>query len=86
MPPFSTTPDPQFAFETREHQLAVTKIAYSVSERRGIFLLVGQIGTGKTTISQLLLNAWDQDALEREVRVCLNGAKVCGVVSNRATG
>lgn len=61
MPPFSTTPDPQFAFETREHQLAVTKIAYSVSERRGIFLLVGQIGTGKTTISQLLLNAWDQE-------------------------
>lgn len=32
------------------------------------------------------LNAWDQAALEREVRVCLNGAKVCGVVSNRATG
>jgi hypothetical protein len=32
------------------------------------------------------MNAWDQDALEREVRVCLNGEKVCGVVSNRATG
>ena len=32
------------------------------------------------------LNAWDQAALEREVRVCLNGDKVCGVVSNRATG
>ena len=32
------------------------------------------------------LNAWDQDALEREVRVCLNGGHVCGVVSNRATG
>ena len=32
------------------------------------------------------LNAWDQQALEREVRVCLNGNRVCGVVSNRATG
>jgi len=32
------------------------------------------------------LNAWDQDALDREVRACLNGGKVCGVVSNRATG
>ena len=32
------------------------------------------------------LNAWDQKALEREVRVCLNGDNVCGVVSNRATG
>jgi type II secretory pathway predicted ATPase ExeA len=61
LPPFSTTPDPQFAFETREHQLAVAKIAYSVSERRGIFLLMGLIGTGKTTISQLLLTAWERE-------------------------
>jgi hypothetical protein len=30
------------------------------------------------------VNAWHQDALEREVRVCLNLQKVCGVVSNRA--
>ena len=32
------------------------------------------------------LNAWDEDALAREVRACLNGGHVCGVVSNRATG
>lgn len=32
------------------------------------------------------LNAWDPDALAREVRACLNQSKVCGVVSNRATG
>jgi general secretion pathway protein A len=60
-PPFSTSPDPEFAYETQEHQLAVAKIAYSVSERRGIFLLLGLIGTGKTTISQLLLNSWEQE-------------------------
>ena len=57
--PFSTSPDPEFAYDTREHQLAVAKIAYSVEERRGIFLLTGEIGTGKTTISQLLLNSWE---------------------------
>ncbi len=32
------------------------------------------------------VQAWDQAALEREVRTCLNLDKVCGVVSNRATG
>jgi hypothetical protein len=32
------------------------------------------------------MQAWDQAALEREVRACLNRGKVCGVVSNRATG
>ena len=61
LPPFSTSPDPQFAYDTREHQLAVAKVAYSVSERRGIFLLMGEVGTGKTTLSQLLLNSWESE-------------------------
>lgn len=56
--PFATTPDPRFAYATREHRQALAKIAYYTEERRGIFLLTGQIGTGKTTISQLALNGW----------------------------
>jgi general secretion pathway protein A len=59
--PFSTTPDPGFAFATREHQLALAKIAYYTEERRGMFLLMGEVGTGKTTISQLTLNRWRDD-------------------------
>ena len=59
--PFSTSPDPAFACDTREHQLALAKVAYSVSERRGIFLLMGEVGTGKTTLSQLLLNSWEEE-------------------------
>src|ERR1700730_7209504 len=56
--PFSTTPDPAFAFATREHKQALAKIAYYTEERRGIFLLLGEVGTGKTTISQLTINRW----------------------------
>lgn len=59
--PFSTTPDPQFAYATREHQLAVAKIQYAVEEHQGIFLLQGEIGAGKTTVSQFMLNAWRGD-------------------------
>jgi general secretion pathway protein A len=59
--PFSTTPDPAFAFATREHQLALAKIAYYTEERRGMFLLMGEVGTGKTTISHLSLNRWRSD-------------------------
>jgi len=59
--PFSTTPDPAFAYATREHQLAVAKIQYSVEERQGIFLLQGDIGCGKTTVCQFMLNAWRDD-------------------------
>ena len=56
--PFSTTPDPRFAYATREHRQALSKIAYYTEECRGIFLLTGAIGTGKTTISPLALNGW----------------------------
>lgn len=59
VPPFSTSPDPEFAYETREHKLAVTKVAYSVDERRGLFLLTGPIGSGKTTVAELLVGSWD---------------------------
>ena len=59
--PFAATPDPQFAYGTREHQLAVAKIQYAVEERQGIFLLQGEVGTGKTTVSQFMLNAWRED-------------------------
>lgn len=58
--PFSTTPDPRFAYSTREHKQALSKVAYYTQEKRGIFLLMGAIGTGKTTISQLALNNWRQ--------------------------
>lgn len=54
-PPFSVTPDPRFAYETRDHKLALVKVLYSVTERRGLFLLQGEIGTGKTTLSRFLL-------------------------------
>lgn len=56
--PFASTPDPAFAYATREHRQALAKIAYYTEERRGLFLLMGEIGTGKTTISQLTLNRW----------------------------
>jgi general secretion pathway protein A len=54
--PFSASPDPAYAFATREHQLAVAKIQYTVEERQGMFLLRGEIGTGKTTVSHLMMN------------------------------
>jgi len=59
--PFSTSPDPRFAHATIEHQNTVTKIAYYVAERMGVFLLKGPIGTGKTTIGYLLLDTWMGD-------------------------
>jgi general secretion pathway protein A len=57
-PPFSMTPDPTFAFATREHEQALLKMAFYTDERQGLFLLMGEIGTGKTTISKLAVDNW----------------------------
>jgi general secretion pathway protein A len=59
--PFSTTPDPHFAHESTEHLLALAKVAYSVQARKGLFLLMGEAGTGKTTNSQLAKNSWQAE-------------------------
>ncbi len=59
--PFSTTPDPSFAYETKEHRLAMVKILYSVQEQMGIFLLQGEVGTGKTTLGRFLLQTLEED-------------------------
>jgi hypothetical protein len=56
--PFSTAPGPAFACATREHKQALAKIAYYTEEHRGMFLLIGEAGTGKTITSQLSINRW----------------------------
>ena len=56
--PFSMTPDPTFAFATREHEQALLKMAFYTDERQGLFLLMGEIGTGKTTIAKLAVDNW----------------------------
>jgi general secretion pathway protein A len=57
-PPFSMTPDPSFAFATREHEQALSKMTFYTNDRQGVFLLIGEIGTGKTTIAKLAVDNW----------------------------
>jgi type II secretory pathway predicted ATPase ExeA len=57
--PFAVTPDPRFAYQTREHQLALLKAMYSIQEERGVFLLRGEIGGGKTTLARYMKQQLD---------------------------
>jgi general secretion pathway protein A len=52
--PFSLTPDPDFFFLSQDHLDAVEHMVYGISEGEGFLMLVGEIGTGKTTTSRVL--------------------------------
>jgi len=53
--PFSTSPDPQFFYLTKEHDMALTSILIELRLRRGLTVILGDIGTGKTTLSRKLV-------------------------------
>lgn len=50
--PFDITPDPNFLYLSQSYEEALRAIIYGIQNRRGIIVIVGEVGTGKT----LLLN------------------------------
>lgn len=56
-PPFSITPDPKFVFLSEKHQESLAHLLYGITRGggAGFVQLTGEVGTGKTTISRLLL-------------------------------
>jgi len=53
--PFSTSPDPDFFYYSRQHETALTNILIELRLRRGLSVLLGDVGTGKTTLSRKLI-------------------------------
>lgn len=54
--PFSVNPDPRFLFLTQHSQEALACLTYGIQSRRGFILLSGEVGTGKTTLLNKLLD------------------------------
>lgn len=53
--PFHNTPDPRFFYATPDHEEALASLIYTVQERRGFAMLTGEVGTGKTLVSRMML-------------------------------
>ncbi len=53
--PFRVNPDPRFLFMSEGHAEALATLVYAVQERKGFITLTGEVGTGKTTILNALL-------------------------------
>jgi general secretion pathway protein A len=48
--PFDLTPNPRYLVLTDSHQEALSNLEYAIASRKGITLLVGEAGSGKTTV------------------------------------
>jgi general secretion pathway protein A len=48
--PFDVTCNPRFLYLTLEHKETLASLLYGIQERRGIMALIGEVGTGKTTM------------------------------------
>ncbi len=53
--PFDLAPNPRFLILTTSHREALSNLGYAISSRKGITLLVGEAGTGKTTVIRTAL-------------------------------
>jgi type II secretory pathway predicted ATPase ExeA len=53
--PFGKTPDPSFLYESPQHAEALARLEWAVEEK-DLALLVGEIGSGKTTLSRALID------------------------------
>jgi general secretion pathway protein A len=65
--PFTLSPDPSACYLTEFHREALAGLYYAVMRRRGFVSLVGQAGTGKTTLLRKLLASVPEDKVHSGV-------------------
>jgi general secretion pathway protein A len=53
--PFDLTPNPRYLVLTESHREALSNLVYGIASRKGITLLVGEAGSGKTTVIRTAL-------------------------------
>lgn len=62
--PFDLAPNPRFLYPAGRHREALSHLRYGLRTPRGFTLLLGEAGTGKTTLIQTVLEELDEGAIE----------------------
>ena len=60
--PFSNSPDPDYFFDSQQHVSCLQKLELSLRLKRGLNVVIGEVGTGKTTLCRQLLRRFSEDA------------------------
>lgn len=66
--PFQISTDPRFLWLGEKHEEALATLKYGVLDNKGFLLLTGDVGTGKTTLINALLNSLDKNTFVASIR------------------
>ena len=59
--PFSNSPDPAFFYRSAAHNTVLQRLEISIRLKRGLNLILGDVGTGKTTLCRTLVQCFASD-------------------------
>src|SRR3954462_7810980 len=76
--PFSNAPVSRFYFNSPQHSQALTRLLHAVSNMKGLALLIGDIGRGKTTLARRMLDALPEAEYEAALLVIIHS----GITAN----
>jgi len=59
--PFALLPDPSFLYMSKDHSMALTLLRYSIINKQGFTVISGEVGSGKTTLINRILEELDDE-------------------------
>ncbi|MFN3395558.1 MAG: ExeA family protein [Thermodesulfovibrionales bacterium] len=72
--PFSNVVDNKFYFDGPQHRDALLKLKYAIDTKKGLAVVIGDIGTGKTTLARRLLDDLNEDLYEATLLVVIHSS------------
>ena len=72
--PFSNVVDSRFYYNSPLHSDAMLKLKYAVDTRKGLAVVIGGIGTGKTTLARRFLEELDENSYEAALLVVVHSS------------
>jgi type II secretory pathway predicted ATPase ExeA len=70
--PFSNAPDARFYYNSEQHSQALLRLMHAVDSNKGLAVLVGGVGTGKTTLARRMLDNLPEDRYESSLLVMVH--------------
>lgn len=76
--PFTLTPNPRFIYLSKHHKEAFAHLLYGINNHYGFIELIGEVGTGKTTVLRTLLSQLNEESYRSALifNPCLTGVEL----------